>query len=86
MRAVFLEPGAAVEIFQGPAEGVSQVAGGVCDGTELGITDPVLLDEIVADAEGRATATIDLSAGDCGQFLQAVESTTCSRSVVRQIN
>lgn len=84
LRAAFVEPAATVEFFKGPTQGVSQVPGGVCDGTELGITDPELLGEIVADANGRGTRTFDLTVDDCGQFFQGVEPTTCSRSVVRQ--
>ncbi len=84
VRVASVEPGAAVEVFLGPTEGVSQVPGGVCDGTELAIIDPVLLGEVVANANGRGTGTFELTGGDCGQLFQGVEPTTCSRSVVRQ--
>ena len=84
IRVDFLEPGATVGVFQGPTEGVSQVVGGACDGTELRITDPVLRGAIMADATGRGAKTLNLLESDCGRFLQGVGLTGCSSSVVQQ--
>lgn len=85
VRATALEPGALVEIYQGSDTGSSQVDGGTCDGTDLAIAEPVLLGQVVVDANGLARASFEVGADGCGQYLEAVESTVCGSSGAKVI-
>ncbi len=70
-------PDTQLEIFEGPAEGSSQVPAGVCAGTELDLDAPVSIAFLATDGAGSGSLSLELLAADCGQLLQGVDEGHC---------
>jgi hypothetical protein len=74
-------PQAPVAVLHGE-EGMGQVPGGPCAGTQLGLADPRLAGVAITDLTGGLTMTRVLESQACDRFVQAVDLATCAVSGV----
>jgi hypothetical protein len=74
-------PHASVAVLHGE-EGMSQVPGGPCARTQLGLADPRLTGVALTDLTGRLTVTRVLESQACDRFVQALDLATCAVSGV----
>jgi hypothetical protein len=74
-------PQAPVAVLHGE-EGMSQVPGGPCAGTELGLANPHLAGVALTDLTGGLTVTRVLESQACDRSLQALDLATCAVSGV----
>jgi hypothetical protein len=72
-------PQAQVAVLHGE-EGMSQVPGGPCAGTPLGLADPGLAGVALTDLTGGLTVTRVLESQACDRFVQALDLATCAVS------
>ena len=63
-------------------EGISQVPGGACAGTQLGLANPRLAGVAHTDLTGGLTVTRVLESQACDRFAQALDLATCAVSGV----
>lgn len=78
-------PSGQIVIASSPATGSLTIGSGGCAGTTVDLDNPQVLASLVATAEGTLFASVDLPASLCGQFLQAMDSTTCATSNVLHV-
>jgi hypothetical protein len=74
-------PQAPVAVLHGQ-EGTSQVPGGPCAGTQLGLANPRLAGVALTDLTGGLTVTRVLESQACNQSVQALDLATCAVSGV----
>ena len=76
-------PGATVAIGISPNMGNVSLPNGPCAGTQIDLGGPITTRrELVADGNGTVSFDAEPGAGACGQFLQAVDFSTCEVSDV----
>lgn len=75
-------PFAPVELYMGTDRGPAPVVGGLCDGTDLGLEQSILLDTFVSDAQGTVVGAVDVLAVACGKLVQALDLDACLTSEV----
>lgn len=73
-------PNTAVAIAYGGSAGAFQIRGGNCRGTFVQLDSPRLATTIQSNANGVASAQVNLPAGACGQSVQAVDLSSCGGS------
>jgi len=78
-------PNSGVAFAIAGSEGTSNVPVGNCAGTELGLNSPSLLTVINANGQGEVNFSRTTNAGNCGRWLQLVDSTSCDVSNTEQI-
>jgi hypothetical protein len=74
-------PQAPVAVLHGE-EGMSQVPGGPCAGTQLGLANPRLAGVALTDLSGALTVTRVLESQACDRSVQALDLATCAVSGV----
>ena len=70
-------PFGSVAFASSPALGTYSIPSGPCLGTLIDLATPTLLGYETADGSGTINLPVFLPAGLCGQFVQAVDMTTC---------
>ncbi len=83
-------PSAEVTIYQGAGIDGGVVPSGSCSGTQLEVAAPDLVATATADGVGGASIMLAVDAGDCAEYLEAVNfagiaSDTCATSLAEQI-
>ena len=78
-------PNGQVGFIASASLGSDTVPSGPCTGTPLDILSPTPLTSVAVDADGDFGIDVEVPAGACGMFLQALDLSTCNTSAAEPV-
>ena len=75
-----LVPDGSFALISSDSLGSDTLGGGPCEGALTGLDGPTPVVRRNADSNGSAVLSGDLPDGRCGDFVQAIDLSTCGRS------